>query len=266
MANRHFGRNAVIKMYHQGRTPITQPQQINNIHGNDVVVIVPEQQRDEGPGLTTHQEHYVQHPLEARPAAARRPTTPGPAAKFEGNTSYAIDYVEHPLEPRKAVQAPRQAWDRNSGEATGKSMYATHYPWHDVMPRTPQPRTQRQLIYPAAEFEGVTSYNTDFVKHPLARPRTPVNRRAERMDVGPFEGTTTYALDYQRPEPQQPDTSRTSRGQHRLESVPFEGCTEYHREYIKKEVPGRLVVHLEPELRSSRGLHSRGQSAPAPRR
>lgn len=240
-------------MYHKGKVPITNPVQMAAIkHGDVVVVTLPEDiVHSEAPAISTHNAHYVQHKLEARPpkaVAEARETLP-----FDAYSCYAQDFVKHPYQANPAVKPPKPAWDVNrSGEETGKSTYATQYPWHDATPRETAQSARHSLHTSSAPFEGVSSYKMDYVKHAAQRPKSAAARPAHRSDfAGPFEGATTYTTDYKQvsaPLSARPVAGRE--GTLKTEVVAFEGISEYQREYLKKEAERRVMVHLVPELKS----------------
>lgn len=256
-AKRLFGRNKQIKMYHKGTVPITNPVQMAAIkHGDVVVVTLPEDiVQAEAPVISTHNAHYVPHKLQARPpkvAAEVKETLP-----FDAFSCYAQDFVKHPFQANPAVKPPKPAWDVNrSSDETGKSTYATHYPWHDATPREAAQSVRHALHTSSAPFEGVSSYKIDYVKHAAQRPKSAAARPAQRSDfTGPFEGVTTYTTDYK--QVSAPLSARPVAGCRELktEIVPFEGISEYQREYLKKETERRTMVHLVPELKSRLRTH-----------
>lgn len=232
-------------MYHHGKHHMAHPSHIANVqHGDVIVVAVGDDGPREAPPVSTNHAHFVKYDIEARSAPAA-PPPPKTMTRFEGKTSYDMDYVKHPLETRQPVR-PQTSWARKPEGPLGKSTYSVHYPWHDVQPPAYVPQAAAPKA--SAPFEGVTSYHTDFIKHPL-RPRTPMGPRVRAVTPGPFEGTTTYNVDYQKHPAHRTPRAIAYGPTLKPDTGPFQGTTEYTREYLKHEIEGPLLVHIEPELR-----------------
>mmetsp|Transcript_89287 Transcript_89287/g.257531 ORF Transcript_89287/g.257531 Transcript_89287/m.257531 type:complete len:328 (-) Transcript_89287:206-1189(-) len=247
-ASRHFRGHQGL--YHEGRAKIHRPHHVNYIKEGDVIVVAKGQKPYEAPPLTTHQDHFIKHPLQARAAPPPRqmPTT---SAKFEGASNYHTDFVPHPIEPRRPAAPAESGWRAGRmPDPTGRSTYQQEFPWHDMKPAAPYRPTE--FHKDSAPFEGATSYNTDYVKHDV-RPRTAVGPQRRDMNPGPFEGDTTYNLDYVRHplnDRAHPHSGYTATL--KPDSAPFEGKTEYNREYLEHPFERRPMVHIEPELRRER--------------
>eukprot|EP00930_Biecheleria_cincta_P046327 TRINITY_DN31949_c0_g1_i1.p1 TRINITY_DN31949_c0_g1~~TRINITY_DN31949_c0_g1_i1.p1 ORF type:complete len:314 (+),score=32.63 TRINITY_DN31949_c0_g1_i1:38-943(+) len=257
LARSHFGEpGKVVSLYHKGNGPLTGPTQIPNLKSGDVVVVsIPESAREKLP-RTTQQAHYVAHRPEPRSPVVRNAAVKE-NLPFDGKTSYAQDYVQHPLQPNTPAQRPKAAWApaTNPEEKTGKSSYAVQYPWHNPVRERPDKKRYQGLHTTGAAFEGRSSYNMDYVKHPCARPRSAGaggTRQAHTQITGPFEGTTTYANDFKKFEVATARSAKPSSNNLKLESAPFQGGTEYSREYMAKAQEGPLYVLLEPELKQPR--------------
>eukprot|EP00438_Fugacium_kawagutii_P025233 Skav230246 [mRNA] locus=scaffold1818:201710:204012:- [translate_table: standard] len=151
-AHRNFttkrGSSKPFRMFHHGKVVITHPNHMSNVKDGDVVVLTASPDEQGPPPVSTHQAHYVPHPLQAKKPPADE-DGPKESVPFEGRSSYTVDYIPHPLE---AVEFEL------TGVKTGKSTYASEYPW----------------------FEGLSSYQQDYVKHP-ARPR-PATWQFAEMD------------------------------------------------------------------------------------
>uniref|UniRef100_A0A7S1S496 Uncharacterized protein n=1 Tax=Alexandrium catenella TaxID=2925 RepID=A0A7S1S496_ALECA len=146
-------------------------------------------------------------------------------------------------------------------EKTGKSMYAVHYPWHDVEPtRAAKPSPGVPLN--DAPFEARTSYMTDYIKHPV-RPRSATTSARPRGEPLPFEATTTYNNDYQNIPTARNPPAKPLRATLAPDGSPFVGSSEYKREYTELKMEHRPMVHLEPEIRREpRRPQSRSGSTP----
>eukprot|EP00435_Cladocopium_sp_Y103_P051528 s1727_g16.t1 len=198
------------------------------------------------PPLSTHQAHYVPHPLQAKKPPADQ-DGPKESVPFDGKSSYTVDYIPHPLEARDSAKPPKNVWEPGrTGVKTGKSTYACEYPWHNVKP--PDKTSKQAPPGKAVPFEGLSSYQQDYVKHP-ARPRSATGRPKPQLPAsGPFEGCTTYTTDYKRFQVPQTRPIRMDGSNLQSEPKPFEGSSEYRREYLKHPLNGPEILHLEPEL------------------
>jgi len=263
-AKRHFARDVPhARMFHQGEAHIHHDHHVKKLRDGDVVVVenIPKG-IPEAPNLTTHQIDYTPHEMDPRPPP-RQARTPEPGLKFDGVTSYNVDYIKHPVGARKPIYPPRSGWvTGRPGGTTGRSMYATHYPWHDAEPRRAlEPPSGMPLD--GAPFDGVTSYKVDYVKHPI-RPRSTPMRPQQRGDPAPFDATTTYFNDFQKHPSARTAPARPHVATLRPEGGPFDGSTEYGREYVELKMESRPLVHIEPELR--RFPTNRSPSVPPGRR
>mmetsp|Transcript_7788 Transcript_7788/g.22173 ORF Transcript_7788/g.22173 Transcript_7788/m.22173 type:complete len:321 (-) Transcript_7788:60-1022(-) len=247
-ASRHFRGHQ--GMYHEGRTKLHRPHHVGHIKDGDVIVVARGQMPYQEPAITTHQEHFIKHPLQAR---AMPPPRQGPAetGRFEGVSNYHTDYVKHPIQPR-APAAPAQSNWRvgRMADPTGRTTYQNEFPWHDIKPAAPYRPTE--MSRDSAPFEGATSYNTDYIKHDI-RPRTSNGPQRRELNPGPFEGDTTYNLDFVRhPLNDRVQPNAGYGATLKPDSAPFEGCTEYNREYLQHPFERRPMVHIEPEIRRER--------------
>eukprot|EP00931_Biecheleriopsis_adriatica_P035079 TRINITY_DN20215_c0_g1_i1.p1 TRINITY_DN20215_c0_g1~~TRINITY_DN20215_c0_g1_i1.p1 ORF type:complete len:337 (+),score=50.93 TRINITY_DN20215_c0_g1_i1:61-1011(+) len=254
LATRHFAKSGQhnLKMYHQGKTVVTTAKQLANIQGGDIVVIANPEELKQVPTVSTHQAHYTAHPLEERkPVVAR-----GDAKEvlpFEGRSSYAVDYIEHPPQEHRSAAPPKAAWEPGRAqEKTGKSIYSSHFRWHELTPR--QLHRQQQARAAPAPFEGQSSYRQDFIAHE-ARPRSAAGVRAQKSEqvelTGPFQGVSTYTTDYKTFDPtlHARPALNANVASLKTERARFEGVSEHHREYIPHSAEGAIIVHLEPELK-----------------
>eukprot|EP00913_Durusdinium_trenchii_P017416 g16372.t1 len=212
-AHRNFttkrGSSKPMRMFHHGKVVITHPNHMSNLKDGDVVVLTANPEEQGPPPLSTHQAHYVPHPLQAKK----------PPPDQDG--------------PKESVP-----FDGKTGVKTGRSTYASEYPWHNVKP--PDKTCKHVPPGKAVPFEGLSSYQQDYVKHPQ-RPRSAAGRPKPQLPAsGPFEGSTTYTTDYKR---FQVPPARPVRmdGGNMSEPKPFEGSSEYRREYLKHPLNGRAA-------------------------
>eukprot|EP00439_Symbiodinium_sp_Y106_P031898 s6399_g3.t2 len=248
-ANKHFGVRAQkpLRMYHHGKVVITHAQHVTNLKDGDVVVVTVTDEEQGPPPISTHQAHYVPHRLEAKkPPPAQ--DGPGEGVPFDGKSSYTVDYIPHPLEVRDKAKPPRNVWEPGRTDAkTGKSTYNSEFPWHTVKP----PESTKKQVPPAGHvpFDGVTSYQHDYIKHPN-RPRSATGRPKPQLPAsGPFDGSTTYTTDYKRFHVPQARPLKPHDGVLKTDKNPFEGASEYRREYLKHPLQGPEILHIEPDLR-----------------
>lgn len=249
-AQRHFstkrGSSKPFRMFHHGKVVITHPNHMSNVKDGDVVILTANADEQGPPPLSTHQAHYVPHPLQAKKPPADQ-DGPKESVPFDGRSSYTVDYIPHPLEARDSAKPPKNVWEPGrTGVKTGKSTYACEYPWHNVKP--PDKTSKQAPPGKAVPFEGLSSYQQDYVKHP-ARPRSATGRPKPQLPAfGPFEGCTTYTTDYKRFQVPQTRPIRMDGSNLQSEPKPFEGSSEYRREYLKHPLNGPEILHLEPEL------------------
>ncbi|CAJ1384888.1 unnamed protein product [Effrenium voratum] len=246
-AHKHFGAKHTssnpLRMYHHGKVMIHHPNHMTNVKDEDVVVVTLGEDDQGPPPVSTHQAHFVPHPLQAKKPPAG---TDGPRENvpFDGKSSYNVDYIPHPLQGRDSAKPPRDGWEPGKNGRTGKSTYAAEFPWHTAKP--PEKGNKQAPPGQSVPFEGLSSYQHDYIKHPN-RPRSASGRPRPKLPAtGPFDGTTTYTTDYKKfqvphARPQRLD-ARPS------DPKPFEGSSEYRREYLKHPLSGPEVLHIEPEL------------------
>jgi len=240
------GSSKPLRMFHHGKVVITHPNHMSNLKDGDVVVLTANPDEQGPPPLSTHQAHYVPHPLQAKKPPADQ-DGPKDSVPFEGRSSYNVDYIPHPLEARDSAKPPKNVWEPGrTGVKTGKSTYASEYPWHAVKP--PDKTSKHAPPGKAVPFEGLSSYQQDYVKHPT-RPRSAAGRpKPQAPTSGPFEGCTTYTTDYKKFQVPQTRPIRNGGSNLHSEPKPFEGSSEYRREYLKHPLNGPEILHLEPEL------------------
>jgi hypothetical protein len=238
-----------IRMYHHGVAPIRDLAAFSNVKDGDVVVITLDNRRltprEVTKLLSTNHADYVEHPLPEKRAPMAKPQGLEPLA-FEGRSSYTSDYVKHPYVRRPATVPADIAQYGSTFDAT--TTYRDQFPW-------PKPAVRaRRCAAPATSIEGLgapfdssTSYNTDFVPHPLDA-RVPVRPSSARRPSQPFEGASTYNSEFTKHPLSRRIMCRPTAS--RLESGKFQGLTEYTCEYPEKLVP-KQILHLEPELDSA---------------
>jgi len=167
------------------------------------------------------------------------------------------------------------------------------------VPKAPVVKTPPKLPAVPLPFDGVTSYKSEYVKHPLskreaaAKPastwtplksstgkstyeeqypwrdvplseiRAPLpSREATRRKSEPFTGCTSYMRDYVKPpmEPKKPETASPARPRPRAASLPFEGKSTYEAEYTKKPLSPRPSQSLGPKVSTLEPLPFQGSS------
>mmetsp|Transcript_42972 Transcript_42972/g.93559 ORF Transcript_42972/g.93559 Transcript_42972/m.93559 type:complete len:315 (-) Transcript_42972:205-1149(-) len=230
------------KLYQHGIRELHHPSHIKHVEHDDIIVVPPGDFEKLLPLMqTTHQDHFVKHPLPDRQPRKAEPreldTTP-----FDGNTSYNMDYVRHPLGDR---HQPRQQkrWEPGPRQPIGESIYSTHYPWRDVLPRAPA--KMPDTAYTPSPFDATTSYAMDYVPYKM-RPKSAGKKKQEPLKPSPFEGVSTYNVDFTGKQGQRPAAGRPV--QDLQPYVKFDGTSEYKKEYVEKELARMRIVHLEPEI------------------
>lgn len=241
-ATRHFGHNGRLRLYHKGLTPVHHDRHLQKLKHDDHIVVTWEGRRiepDELMSITTHKADYVPHPIRPRSSVPQKPrVTPVP---FLAESSYKGDYVAHPISSREPCHK-KEKWLPKTAP-TGSTTYNTHFPWHEVEALRPAFVTAKHTPVP---FEGKSSYELDFVEHPLAQRGSMRPARA-RSTPGKFLGETTYCSDYvpktraARPI-MRPTLARTA-------PVPFDADTEYTHRFKEHPIESKVWVHLEPELK-----------------
>lgn len=264
-ARTHFGGGTgKLKLYHRGEAHLEHPGHHDMVgHEDNIVVRRASNNSAENYPFnmtTTHQTAFVRHPMEERKPPPERALPKGPEVnvpKFLGRSCYSGDYVEHPLERRQKKEKPPPAYEPTDIPMTARSAYAESFPWHPTQPRTPTgPKTPGPgYDVNPPPFHGQSSYKIDYIKHKVSRPKSePAGPRKPNTtkveESPPFNGSTTYTNDYKKhaSSPQRGRSTGTWK-QEPLPSPKFVGNSEYQNQYIKKEGPARLIVHLEPELK-----------------
>lgn len=244
-------------MYLKGETQLEEQGQIKGIVDNDVVIVRQETPENIGfKNVTTNMATFVPHPIERKqPAGPRLPQAAGfKPPVFQGRSCYSGDYVEHPIESHDTTRPPVAAWEPNGLTMTSRTTYFENFPWHS--PQRPSGNSkrppERKYELNPAPFHGQSSYKMDYIQREAERPRSAraMGRRSNmtNVDAPPFDGTTTYAVDYKEypTSPQKrnhPSQWKTEPGP----SPPFKGNTEYQTEYLKKMIARGARIHLEPE-------------------
>jgi len=234
------------KLYHQGENLLQDQKQFENVRDRDVVVVKRDSRDISGPtfqGTTTHQIDFVKHPLEKRRPPEAPPRSNYQSPTFQGRSCYAGDFVEHPLQTQK--KEPPPVWQPGTVPMTARSTYNDNYPWHALQPKKPIEKATGPGCIPPP-FQGQSSYKIDYIKHNTARPKSAVEpRRNVETTTVPFSGATTYAVDYKKHATER-RRAETPKRVERSEAPPFRGNSEYTTQYLPKEKPRTLLVHLEP--------------------
>lgn len=242
-------------MYLKGETQLEQQNQIKDIIDNDVVIVRQETPDNIGfKNVTTNMATFVPHPIERKPPAGplKQQGRGFKPPAFQGRSCYSGDYVEHPIESHETTRPPVAAWEPNNLPMTSRTTYLENFPWHSPQKPSGNKRPpERKYEQNPAPFHGQSSYKTDYIKREAERPRSArATRRNDKAEVHspPFDGTTTYTVDYKEypPSPQKrnhPSQWKTEPGP----SPPFKGSTEYQTEYLKKMIARGARIHLEPE-------------------
>lgn len=247
----NFGHTGNLKLYHNGRVPITKESQLQQLRDDDVVVVTWDDRRaltTAAELVSTHQHDFVAHrPLGQSRCFKPRPSPPLPLP-FRGDTDYRINYIgfkvsqpEVPNRQRPRSEASlRRPPDRL--ESTYRATY--HPPPHQPRRKDPPYRVGQPPLHLAQPFTGESVYARDFRTHDRARSLTPSSgpHRRPRTEA-PFNGASTYKVDYiewplekKRPPAQRPPMPRLSR----MAPAPAP---------LPAPAPKKpLRIHLEPEV------------------
>jgi len=90
---------------------------------------------------------------------------------------------------------PANAFEPNKAPFDGTTTQRTAYVPREVQPAVRMQARGSSLNREQHPFEGRSLYKDDFTRMPGAA-RKPITRAQDRVATGPFDGTTTYRLDY----------------------------------------------------------------------
>lgn len=239
-----------VRMYHHGMVPIRDLATFSSVKDGDVVVITLDNRRltprEVTKLLSTNHSDFVEHPLPERRINIEKQRRLE-ALPFEGRSSYTTDFVKHP-HCRRPATVPTDVRHGLGSAFDATTTYRDQYPWPKPQVSAARcPAAGSNIEGIGAPFDSSTSYNTDFVPHPLTS-RVPVRPLSARRPSQPFEGVSSYNAEYKKHPFAKNTLCRPNARQ--MDAVPFQGLTEYTCEYPEKRVP-LPVIHLEPELEST---------------
>lgn len=252
VAAQHFGHGGCLKLLHNGTKLIYHPSQITQIEDGDTITVkhldgfrtVPAE--GTATGNSTARSDYQKHP----PAPPRLPvgsddqstlTVQSARQRFEGMSRYASDFVRHvnvtPREPCK--QTPSMELHT---EPTGVTCHQSEFTWRKGEMREnlcDDSKSALTVAAVAAPFEGKSSYNIEYVKHPrvkaeLARPAHGFEASAGDASQDFVCQGSTYEADFREFPDFRRQSARPPRTRERPE--PFAGSSEYRRQYGEKLV------------------------------
>lgn len=133
--------------------------------------------------------------------------------KFDAHSSYSTQFT-----PKDIPKRPKTSYgDRKGGSQylghkfEAQSLYKEQYTpkqLYKVKSYAPRPMTADKLSRSGPKFEGVSSYQSEFVRKPLSRKSSERNIQAKRPTGNfglPFDGTSTYKINFT---PKQMDNNR----------------------------------------------------------
>jgi len=144
---------------------------------------------------TVYRSDFVPRSTPAVDSAVYAAPHPGrPHIPFEGDTTYHQDFQARAA-AQTAAEAPTPAPARRSLPFEGVSAYQAEFGPKEAAPVAPP--QERVIPPPQVPFVGTTSYHQDFgpKRVSTASPPPPAGPAPARSPV-PFEGATTYSLDY----------------------------------------------------------------------
>jgi len=261
-AHTHFGHKGRLRMYHRAKE-VVHPSMISNIAHDDVVKVRADRRKLQEASvdipLTTHQAHYVRHPLEppVQPAGTDDEsslTDDMRGKKLGGPSCYKRDYVPHPPhgpEEPADVGIFKTHVKNHGGNPDYRTSYAMHYPWKDVQEAPPPCGTDDASVLTDAmmgkPLDASTIYQEHYVpKRPATHPSFPLGRSVltEWLTKEPFHGQSTYDRHYvKKPLTGRQPSARPPRDM--PGERPFQAGSEYRRNYDPKELGKPLHCHLE---------------------
>ena len=137
----------------------------------------------------TANDDYQQWPIEKRQAAeqAQRP----PTLPFRGTTEQRAEYTPHKIPPRQS--GPPAPGYRKTPDPRNFAPESSQYQaWE--LPKRQQP--QQAQVPQSLPFNARSSYQDDFVAHPVARRAPPEDQQWKPNNI-PFNAKSTAASDYQ---------------------------------------------------------------------
>lgn len=262
---------STVKLYLNGRVPLTQPQQMALIKPGDVVVV-----KEEGAAFAEPQTPLSSHQAEFR-GLQRQPDRRGvatprarkqtfeaapPGSRMQENSETRSRFITPVARCRDPLhhEGPDSIPTRPGGigSSTYRSEFATSR--NGVSGVTPASHANH-LFTDAGPFDARSSYNSTFTRHmmidnPSARPQ-PRPLRDHRLDAR-TENSANYLGTFA------PKAASCKPNQNHLQDDPLQSSTEYKSTFtcdIEKDP--RMMVRLEPEHRGARVV--RGVQAPSPR-
>ena len=162
------------------------------------------------------------------------------AAPFEGDTTQKVDFVEWPTERVRAAE--RERYQKPEGEMTLDTTSHTDYtrkPLERLAPARPQEGRRA-----TGKFDGTTHYQVEYRQwEPTDRSR-PAPREAYAPNEAPFEGLATYQRDYVT-HPMMMTRSLKPADVGYASGAPLDDNTEYRNEYTKKKADRCPVPLIE---------------------
>jgi len=154
-----------------------------------------------------------------------------PSAPFEGTTTAKADFVPFAVERTAPIRPTAAA--RESAPFQGETSYASNFTHKDVPYARVKPTHSFQPN--AAPFQGETTHQAAFkeVSVPVAQRKTH-DLGVLGRDKYPFEGASTYKDNFKKNAAAKRTPCLPSKGGV-VQSGPFDGTTTYRVDYIPKE-------------------------------
>lgn len=152
-------------------------------------------------------------------------------APFEEDTTQRVDYKKWPAE-RPFVHEP-EMYRKPEGVMEMNTTSHIDYNKKPLVCNPPaRPASTKRV---SGKFDDSTNYKEDFRKWQTERT-LPKVRSEYQPNQAPFEGLPTYQKDYVKHNAMPPTSLKPADTGHRSDA-PFEDCTEYRTEYLRKQVP-----------------------------
>ena len=101
---------------------------------------------------------------------------------------------------------------------------------------------------PSAPFQGNSNYQTDYLRHQMAPPKS-LKPAEKPINSGAFDSTTGYKVEYIKHA--MPPKHMKEKAVYERNTVPLDGLSNYMKDYIKKQAPVRQSCKPEQGAYSS---------------
>ena len=190
--------------------------------------------------LSNYRKDYTEKGAGKQPSCKPDATPFKSVAPFDGDTTQKTDFIEWPTERRFVHE--QDPYHKPEGEMQSNTTTHTDYnrkPLDRALPRRPQ---ETKKI--PGKFDGTTNYQVEYRKWAMGDRPHPMMKDQYTPNDAPFEGLPTYQRDYI---PHQASMTRSMKpvDPGYSSGAPMEDGTEYKKEYTKKNVPPCPAILIE---------------------